>query len=85
MRLLIERESPIRPERECRGGRSHKTRLRSRFAPVNAPCTKPKSSEPINVAGIAAQLRTTKGPLTRALCRYTARAINSFPSPFLPR
>ena len=59
--------------------------LRRLTAPVNAPCSWPKSSESISSAGIAPQFTRRNGPLRNGECSWIARAMISLPVPVSPK
>ena len=64
---------------------SSKRPARSFMALVNAPFSWPKSSLSRSSSGIAPQLIGTKGRFLRALLKWIAFAISSFPVPLSPR
>ena len=53
-------------------------------APVNAPCSWPKSSESISSGGIAPQFTRRNGPSRNGECSWMARAMISLPVPVSP-
>ena len=54
-------------------------------APVNAPCSWPKSSESISSGAIAPQFTRRNGPLRKVECSWMARATISLPVPVSPK
>src|SRR5215470_80616 len=54
------------------------------WAPVNAPRSKPKSSDSMSVSGMAAQLTATKGRAARGPWRCRRFATSPLPAPVSP-